>query len=87
MELKNRLERSLEFAIAPTLMFDYPTVEALAAHLAQQVSLKLTKLADAPTQDVANSAAPADAEMAGLLAELEGLSDDELAALLAEELA
>ncbi len=84
MELKNRLERGLDLAVPPTLMFDYPTVEALVDYLAQQVNAKLAgeDNTDAHTH---NGAAP-DAEVADLLSELENLSDDELAALLAEEL-
>jgi len=86
MELKNRLERSLELSIPPTLMFDYPTVEALVDHLAQQVHAKLTGQDDT-SQSSDNSTTQPDAEVAALLAELDNLSDDELAALLAEELA
>ena len=35
VELKSRLERTLCFTLRPTLIFDYPTIEALAAHFAQ----------------------------------------------------
>lgn len=86
MELKNRLERSLELAVPPTLMFDYPTVEALVTYLSQQVNSKLaTEAGD--SRSTTNADTQPDTEVADLLSQLEQLSDDELAALLAEELA
>jgi myxalamid-type polyketide synthase MxaB len=36
VELKTRLERALGCVMRPTLVFDYPTVEALAGYFAQQ---------------------------------------------------
>ncbi|MCE7984893.1 MAG: SDR family NAD(P)-dependent oxidoreductase [Caldilinea sp. CFX5] len=85
MELKNRLERGLELPVPPTLMFDYPTVEALVDYLSQQINAKLAGEDNLDAADANQSATP-DAEVADLLSELENLSDDELAALLAEEL-
>lgn len=86
MELKNRLERSLELNVPPTLMFDYPTVEALVDYLAQQVNAKFAGQADADASTPTGDGQP-DSEVVELLSELEQLSDEELAALLAEELA
>ncbi|MCB0167206.1 MAG: SDR family NAD(P)-dependent oxidoreductase [Anaerolineae bacterium] len=37
IELKNRLERNLAQPLSATLLFDYPTLEALTQHLAEQV--------------------------------------------------
>ncbi|NEO13876.1 MULTISPECIES: type I polyketide synthase [unclassified Moorena] len=37
VELKNRLESSLETSLSSTLLFDYPTVEALVEYLANDV--------------------------------------------------
>ncbi|NEO76847.1 type I polyketide synthase [Moorena sp. SIO4G3] len=37
VELKNRLESSLETSLSSTLLFDYPTVEALVEYLASDV--------------------------------------------------
>jgi myxalamid-type polyketide synthase MxaB len=34
VELKSRLERTFCFVLRPTIIFDYPTIEALAAHFA-----------------------------------------------------
>ncbi|MBX3016061.1 MAG: KR domain-containing protein, partial [Caldilineaceae bacterium] len=86
MELKNRLERSLELIIAPTLMFDYPTVEALGNYLIQEVGAKLANANAAASNIASRPPEQVDPEMTSLLAELETLSDDELAALLAAEL-
>jgi len=89
VELKNRLEASLALAIAPTLMFDYPTVEALVDHLDSELTKKFSAgaTADHAPERSAASQPALDDETAKLLAELDGLSDEELAALLSEELA
>lgn len=88
VELKNRLEAALELAIAPTLMFDYPTVEALVDHLDGELATKLAGAAEPQGSDsMITTPRTLDDETAQLLAELDGLSDDELAALLSEELA
>lgn len=91
VELKNRLEASLDLSIAPTLMFDYPTVEALVDHLhgelAQKFNANEAGTQAATSHDDALNTNGLDDETAELLAELEGLSDDELAALLNDELA
>jgi hypothetical protein len=59
------------------VVFDYPTAEALAAHLAAAGALP------APSRSVANPARPAAGAGA---AQLDGLSAGELSALLDEEL-
>ncbi len=96
VELKNRLEAGLELAIAPTLMFDYPTVETLVDYLYEGLSQKFASNTEGhPTVTHRSGGATAntintnalDDETAQLFAELDGLSDEELAALLSEELA
>lgn len=91
VELKNRLEAGLELAIAPTLMFDYPTVEALVDYLHGELEHKFAGNTGGSQAPVSSSdtldTSELDDETAELLAELDGLSDEELAALLSEELA
>ena len=91
VELKNRLEAGLELAIAPTLMFDYPTVEALVNYLGVEMARKFMEGSDEEQDTSDVQASPTeeilDDETAELLAELDELSDEELAVLLSEELA
>jgi acyl transferase domain-containing protein len=68
IELRTHLEQALECRLPATLAFDYPTVEALVAHL--RGSLLAVPAAAAP----------------GGTDDLEDLSREELAALLAAEL-
>jgi hypothetical protein len=66
IELRTHLEQALGCRLPATLAFDYPTVEALVAHLLD----RLPRQAGAPPE-------PDD---------LENLTRDEIAALLASEL-
>jgi acyl carrier protein len=49
LEIRNRLEASLGLTIPPTLIWTYPTLGALSAHLAQTLGLPL-EAQPAPTQ-------------------------------------
>ncbi|MCC7361297.1 MAG: SDR family NAD(P)-dependent oxidoreductase [Anaerolineales bacterium] len=77
LELRNRLELGLAVRLSATLIWNYPTVSALAGHLA---SVVLDPEPEPPTPEsapaVLGSAAP-EAE-AALLAEVTQLSDDEV---------
>jgi acyl carrier protein len=70
LEMKARLEASLGLPLRATLLFAYPTLDALAGYLLSEV---LTL--DAPRS------------MAAAAGEEASLSDDELAALIEEEIA
>jgi len=70
LELKARLEASLGLPLRATLLFAYPTLDALAGYLLSEVL----------TLDLPRSMAAAAGEEASL-------SDDELAALIEEEIA
>ncbi|KQU73852.1 MULTISPECIES: type I polyketide synthase [unclassified Rhizobacter] len=75
VELRNALTRSIGRPLSATLLFDYPTVAALTAHLMRLLGL------DEPAPAAATGAAPdtpADA--------LHDLSDEEAEALLLQEL-
>jgi acyl transferase domain-containing protein/acyl carrier protein/SAM-dependent methyltransferase len=72
VELRNALASSLHCPLPTTLLFDYPSIEALSAYLA---SIVLAEVEDAE----ALQTAPPEART------LEGLSEAELVSLLAEE--
>jgi acyl carrier protein len=77
LELKNRLQASVEQPLPSTLAFDYPTVSAITEFLAVDVLSLASADADRP--------APVETEVPA--AAVEDLSDEEAEALLAEELA
>jgi acyl transferase domain-containing protein len=92
LELRNRLQTSLERPLSATLAWNYPTVEQLGAHLA-------TLFAEGDSRGAADAAAPVDSpepqtrdagvsapsdvfDVARLLGELTALSDDDAARAL-----
>jgi SAM-dependent methyltransferase len=80
VELRNRLASgvALDGPLPATLMFDYPTIEAIAAHLDHRLGL-----------DASAAPAPAPAperERSAAAARVEELSDEEAEALLLEKL-
>ncbi len=91
LEVKSRLERHLGVPLRSTLVFDHPTVEALADALHAILSGSPDRVESADRARQADSAATAAAAGAtaseAAAAEVEGLADDRLAALLAAELA
>lgn len=79
-ELSGRLERTLGVPLAATLIFDYPTLEALVEHLATSVL---------PTEFVAMQMQGQDKQAdfnTARAAELDALSEDDLASLLKQRL-
>lgn len=77
LELRKRLETSFGLTLPATLMWNYPTVLAIAAHLAEQ--LGLTR---APSRLLLDQ--PKDLDE---VADVHNLSDEQAEALLAERLA
>jgi len=78
LELRNRLESKLKLTLPATLIFNYPTVAALATHLGEKMGIPL---------DAAKAEVQAEAPIQeSTLDELNDLSRDEIAAMLAEEL-
>lgn len=96
VELSQELEDEFKVALPPIVAWNYPTPAALARFLAEQ---SLSDCDNPPLSKNGKAALPAravsvqptrngardDAELASLLAEIENLSDDEAARLLAEE--
>jgi acyl carrier protein len=80
VELCNTLGRAIGHHLPPTLLFDYPTLDSLIRHIASDVLL-------IGTEEPREEAAPDDALRSQTLAEVEGLSEEEMNALVAQELA
>ena len=74
LEIRNRLERGLGLRLPATLVWAHPSAAALHAELASRLGLNAA--APSPAESAPRGAAPA----------LDGLSEDELAGALAEEL-
>ncbi|HEV2147500.1 MAG TPA: acyl carrier protein, partial [Longimicrobiaceae bacterium] len=80
VEIRNALSAAAGHPLPATLLFDHPTVDALAAFLAREV------FGVEPAEGAAPAAAPEDDTLAAALAEVEASRGDELALLLAGEL-
>ncbi len=77
VQLRNRLETSLNCSLPPTIALEYPSVEALASYLAENTFRWQTAAAeDAPPTPEPAAETP-----------LEAITDEELLALLDDELA
>jgi myxalamid-type polyketide synthase MxaB len=84
VELRNRLQRSVGQTLRSTVVFDYPTIEALTDHLAEGVLSEViggNGSSDVPA-DLPRDGNTVDGDSAAL----DKLSEKEVARLLAEEL-
>jgi myxalamid-type polyketide synthase MxaB len=79
VEMRGRFEESLGCSLRPTLLFDYPTIEALVDHLAGKVSEQRTEKPPAPQANTLGN-------RQALTGEIQALGEDEIADLLAQEL-
>jgi acyl carrier protein len=84
VELRNRLGQGLELSqpLPATLVFDYPTVEAISKYLAEAV-LGIVEPAAAPSEPAETPSKSDGALLAAMLENLEMLSDQEVDRLLA----
>ncbi|MCB9457865.1 MAG: polyketide synthase dehydratase domain-containing protein [Anaerolineaceae bacterium] len=80
VELKGRLEVSVEHTLPSTLTFNYPTVAELAEYLTTNV------LAEKPAASPANEAPVVEVTSTPASSDLDDLSEDDLAALLSKKL-
>jgi acyl carrier protein len=83
LELRNRVERILGERLSATLVWNYPTVTALAAHLAYRLAPMPELVVEASRPEDASTVSDVDLEAA--LAEVEGLSDEEARRLLRKD--
>jgi acyl-CoA synthetase (AMP-forming)/AMP-acid ligase II/acyl carrier protein len=79
VELADALETALGTTLEPTLAYEYPTIEALARHLARQETPAPASAATDSDPDLG------DLEVDQLVKELEMLSDAEIQALLGQQ--
>ena len=87
IELRNRLQDSLGFAISPSIIFDYPSIEKLVGYLADQFFRQMEETESVTelkqeTQPVVISPSPE----TDLVKNVEVLSEDQLEKLVNEKL-
>lgn len=89
VELRNRLQKSLGRKFRTTLLFDYPTLEALTGHIAEALLPGLCEAEPHRNQDaLAPAQASSDAQrLSQVRSEVERLTEAEVEASLAAELA
>ena len=85
VELSQELEDEFKVPLPPIVAWNYPTPAALARYLAEQSLQPAATSREAERTDTAPTMSPGDEHLAAMLSEVEGLSDDEVARLLAEE--
>jgi acyl carrier protein len=78
VELRNALGAALGATLPPTLLFDYPTVNAVASLLAQKIPTMSKEPVAQPARD--------ERERDALVAEIQELSESEVEAAIAREL-
>jgi myxalamid-type polyketide synthase MxaD len=78
IELRNRLERSLDIQLSATLAWNYPTLAAMAAYLAERMGFESGSAAG----DMAQDGQEPDTELARILELADGLSEQELQQIL-----
>ncbi|MCB0188840.1 MAG: KR domain-containing protein, partial [Caldilineaceae bacterium] len=83
LELKKRLEKSLQLTLPATVAFEYPSIETLTAYLAEEL---LPAAAPTPDDEPAEASPPLLAANDQRAAALDALSAEELARLLAGKL-
>jgi acyl carrier protein len=81
LELRNRLETSLGLTLPATMVFNYPTIEVLTGYLAEKMSIPLE------IATTANGAAVVATPLLETGENFDDLSEAEVQAMLAEELA
>ena len=80
LELRNRLESSLDLSLPATLVWNYPSVTSLAGHLSDRMDVPQAAAdsAQEPLEEVTEDTEP----LEELLDKLESLSDEDAAHIL-----
>lgn len=86
-DLRGRLESELRIALSPSYLWRYPTASALSAHIYQSLEQPEPSEQAAPVEQVADASAQRAAAADATADDLDAMDDDELARLLADELA
>ena len=88
VEVRNILGSGLNFkrALPATLVFDYPTVSAIAEYIMTEMDLIPTDAKQELPSTKSNEDISGKESMDNLLDELEGLSDEEVDRVLAEQM-
>jgi hypothetical protein len=90
VELRNRLGTGLGLkrSLPATLIFDYPTIEAIAGYLVKEV-LSIAQPANGGTAETQQpvETTPISSELTSTPAEIDELSDEEVEAMLLKKLA
>lgn len=76
IEVRGRLEKTLECSLPATLLFDYPTVETLALYLSKSVLDLTPEITENPTLEP--QALLLDADLVDLFSDLEHISDSDI---------
>jgi phthiocerol/phenolphthiocerol synthesis type-I polyketide synthase C len=86
IELRNRLERSLDLQLSATLAWNYPTLAAMTTYLTSRLGLEqppgTDHAAGGGTEHAPGAGTDTDAELARILALADGLSEQELQRIL-----
>ncbi|HJQ80845.1 MAG TPA: AMP-binding protein [Lacipirellulaceae bacterium] len=85
VELSQELEDEFKVPLPPIVAWNYPTPAALARYLAEQSFAPVETNGGAETADAAPPSRTGEERLAALLSEVENLSEEEAARLLAEE--
>jgi acyl carrier protein len=88
MELKNAIDQAVGRKLPPTLVFEYPTIEAISSYLLREV-IRLEKPAESqiitpPLETIQTTTA---SQRNATISQLEQISDEEAEAILLEKLA
>nr|UUL70761.1 Malonyl CoA-acyl carrier protein transacylase [Vitiosangium cumulatum] len=86
LELRNRLEAKLELTLPATLLWNYPTLNALTPFLAGRMGIELDSPEAPPQQTASPELSEEDgAAMLKMLEQLNGISNEDLLGMLKED--
>ncbi len=87
VEFANRVQRAIGHHLNPTLLFDYPTLESLAGYIVRELLHLEAGPAAPPASGAAGGETPVgEADREQSLDEVEGMSEEEINALVEQQL-